>query len=67
MRSRPCRPGLFDLNVGPGVGNIIAPADNFASLPEGAKWLLAFGMYAGRLEMLTVYVLMAPFSWRAAV
>lgn len=51
-------------NVGPGVGNTIGPSGNFASLPDGAKWLLSFGMYAGRLEMLTVYVLMTATFWR---
>ncbi|CUH38897.1 Trk system potassium uptake protein TrkH [Jannaschia seosinensis] len=51
-------------NVGPGVGDIIGPAGNFATLPDGAKWLLAFGMYAGRLEMLTVYVLLVPAFWK---
>ncbi|SDX85714.1 TrkH family potassium uptake protein [Citreimonas salinaria] len=51
-------------NVGPGVGEIIGPAGSFASLPDGAKWLLSFGMYIGRLEMLTVFVLMAPAFWR---
>lgn len=52
-------------NVGPGVGEIIGPAGNFASLPDGAKWILCFGMYAGRLEMLTVYVLFTPAFFRA--
>ena len=28
-------------NVGPGLGPIIGPAGNFASLPDGAKWILA--------------------------
>ncbi|ETX27318.1 potassium transporter KefA [Roseivivax isoporae LMG 25204] len=51
-------------NVGPGIGATIGPAGNFASLPDGAKWLLSFGMYAGRLEMLTVYVLLVPAFWR---
>lgn len=51
-------------NVGPGLGSIIGPAGTFASLPDGAKWLLSFGMYAGRLEMLTVYVLLLPAFWR---
>ncbi|WP_223163195.1 TrkH family potassium uptake protein [Roseivivax sediminis] len=51
-------------NVGPGIGEIIGPAGNFASLPDGAKWMLSFGMYAGRLEMLTVYVLFVPAFWR---
>ncbi len=51
-------------NVGPGVGEIIGPAGNFASLPAGAKLLLAFGMYVGRLEMLTVYVQLTAAFWR---
>lgn len=52
-------------NVGPGVGPIIGPAGNFATLPDEAKWLLSLGMYVGRLEMLTVYVLFVPVFWRA--
>lgn len=51
-------------NVGPGVGDTIGPAGNFASLPDGAKLLLCFGMYVGRLEMLTVYVLLTATFWR---
>ncbi len=51
-------------NVGPGIGDIIGPSGTFASLPDGPKWLLAFGMYAGRLEMFTVFVLMTPTYWR---
>lgn len=54
-------------NVGPGIGHIIGPAGNFAPLPEGAKWWLAFGMYAGRLEMMTVYVLFTRAFWREAL
>ncbi|HHI71917.1 MAG TPA: TrkH family potassium uptake protein [Rhodobacteraceae bacterium] len=54
-------------NVGPGVGNIIGPAGNFADLPDSAKWVLFFGMYVGRLEMLTVFVLFTAGFWREAV
>ncbi|MCZ4262231.1 TrkH family potassium uptake protein [Limimaricola sp. G21655-S1] len=50
-------------NVGPGLGPIIGPAGNFAPLPDLAKWLLSFGMYAGRLEMLTVFVLLTRLFW----
>lgn len=52
-------------NVGPGIGSVIGPAGNFASLPDTAKWLLVIGMYVGRLEMLTVYVLLIPAFWQA--
>ncbi len=51
-------------NVGPGLGPIIGPAGNFASLPDPAKWLLAFGMLLGRLELFTILVLLVPSFWR---
>jgi trk system potassium uptake protein len=51
-------------NIGPGLGPIIGPAGNFTSLPDGAKWILAFGMLLGRLELFTVLVLLAPQFWR---
>ncbi len=50
--------------VGPGLGEVIGPAGNFASLPDGAKWLLSFGMLLGRLEIITVLVLCVPAFWR---
>ena len=51
-------------NVGPGLGPIIGPAGNFQSLPDVAKWLLAFGMLLGRLEIMTVLVLFTAAYWR---
>jgi trk system potassium uptake protein TrkH len=51
-------------NVGPGLGPIIGPAGNFASLPDGAKWLIATAMLMGRLELLTILVLFTPTFWR---
>lgn len=51
-------------NVGPGLGDIIGPAGNFAALPNGAKWLLAFGMLLGRLEIFTVLIILTPAFWR---
>ena len=50
--------------VGPGMGPIIGPAGNYASLPDIAKWLLTLGMLLGRLEILTVLVLLSPLFWR---
>ncbi|MEX6502119.1 TrkH family potassium uptake protein [Pseudomonas zhanjiangensis] len=50
--------------VGPGMGSIIGPAGNFAPLPDIAKWLLTGGMLLGRLEILTVLVLLMPTFWR---
>jgi len=51
-------------NVGPGLGPVIGPLGNFASLPDAAKWILAFDMMLGRLEILTVAVLFFPSFWR---
>lgn len=52
-------------NVGPGISEIVGPSGNFASLPDLAKSVLVFAMYAGRLEMLTLFVLLTPAFWRA--
>jgi len=51
-------------NVGPGLGPIIGPAGNFSSLPDAAKWLLSLGMLLGRLEIITVLVLLTPTFWK---
>lgn len=52
-------------NVGPGIGPTIGPSGNFASLDDLPKWILGFGMYIGRLEMLTVVVVLTPAFWRS--
>ncbi|MFK7792366.1 MAG: potassium transporter TrkG, partial [Devosiaceae bacterium] len=51
-------------NVGPGLGDVIGPSGNFASLPDLAKWLLSLGMLIGRLELFTVLVLILPRFWQ---
>ena len=51
-------------NVGPGLGDTIGPAGNYAAINTPAKWLLCFGMLLGRLEILTVLVLFMPSFWR---
>ncbi len=51
-------------NVGPGLGPIIGPAGNFATLPDAAKWILSLAMMLGRLELFTVLVLVLPAFWR---
>ena len=51
-------------NVGPGLGQIIGPAGNFASLPDSAKWILSFAMILGRLELFTLLLLLDPEFWR---
>lgn len=51
-------------NVGPGLGHIIGPSGNFATLHDGAKWLLSIGMLLGRLEFVTAFVLLTFTFWR---
>jgi trk system potassium uptake protein TrkH len=51
-------------NVGPGLGRTIGPAGNFALLNDAAKWILVFGMLAGRLELLVVYAIFTVRFWR---
>ncbi|MBF0211164.1 MAG: TrkH family potassium uptake protein [Desulfamplus sp.] len=50
-------------NVGPGFG-LVGPAENFASLPNGGKWLLSWCMLAGRLEIYTIIILFVPEFWQ---
>lgn len=52
-------------NVGPGLGDIVGPAGNFAPLPETAKWILSAGMLMGRLEILSVVIVLSPAFWRS--
>lgn len=51
-------------NVGPGLGSIIGPSGNFAPLPDSAKYLLGIGMLLGRLEIITVLVLLTRTFWK---
>ncbi|HQU67300.1 MAG TPA: TrkH family potassium uptake protein [Albidovulum sp.] len=51
-------------NIGPGFGEIIGPAGNFAPLNDTAKWILIFAMLLGRLELLVVLVIFLPRFWR---
>ncbi len=52
-------------NIGPGLAGV-GPASNFSSLPDAVKWILAFCMLAGRLELYTVVVLLTPDFWKIA-
>ncbi len=52
-------------NIGPGLGDIIGPSGNFASLNDTAKWILTTAMLLGRLELLVVYVFFTVNFWRA--
>jgi trk system potassium uptake protein TrkH len=52
-------------NVGPGLGPIVGPVGNFATLPDAAKWVLSALMLLGRLELFALLVLLDPRFWRA--
>ncbi len=51
-------------NVGPGLTDAIGPIGNYGAMPDGVKWLLSLAMLLGRLELLTVLVLLSPTYWR---
>ena len=51
-------------NVGPGLGGMIGPDGNYKNIPDISKWILAFGMLLGRLELFAVLVLFFPSFWR---
>lgn len=55
--------GTAIANVGPGLGDVIGPTGNFSTLPDAAKWVLGLGMVVGRLEILTVIVVLSPYFW----
>lgn len=50
-------------NMGPGLGDT-GPAFSWNALPIAAKWLLAFLMLLGRLELFTVLLLFTPEFWK---
>ncbi len=48
-------------NLGPGLGQVAA---HYGDLNEAAKWVLAFAMLLGRLEVFTLLVLFSPAFWK---
>jgi len=50
-------------NCGPGLG-MLGPYGSFGPLPVIAKLILTFTMWAGRLEFISVLVLLTPVFWR---
>jgi trk system potassium uptake protein TrkH len=51
-------------NVGPGIGPIIGPVGNFSTITDPALYVLSAMMLMGRLEILTVLVIMMPIFWK---
>ncbi len=50
-------------NLGPALGQF-GPTHNYASLSPYQTWLLSLGMLAGRLELLTFFVILTPAFWK---
>ncbi|MBR1687247.1 MAG: TrkH family potassium uptake protein [Prevotella sp.] len=51
-------------NVGPSLSTQIGPEMSWALLPVGIKWICAFLMLVGRLEILSVLVLFTRAFWK---
>lgn len=51
-------------NVGPGLGEIVGPFGNFAPLTDFAKWVCSAAMLLGRLEFVSVFVVLTARFWR---
>lgn len=49
-------------NIGPGLASV-GPMANFADLHPISRAVLIFDMYAGRLEIITVFVVLLPGWW----
>jgi trk system potassium uptake protein len=50
-------------NIGPGLHEV-GPSTNFAGLTDFQTWVCSITMLLGRLELLTVLVILAPSFWR---
>ena len=48
-------------NLGPGLGEV---AENYASVSDSGKWILAATMLLGRLELFTLLVLFSRSYWK---
>jgi len=48
-------------NLGPGLNEV---ANNYQSITASGKWVLAFAMLLGRLELFTLLVVLSPIFWR---
>ncbi|MGZ3216921.1 TrkH family potassium uptake protein [Paracoccus sp. T5] len=52
-------------NVGPAWGPEMSANGSVVNFPEAAKLMMILGMYLGRLELVSVLVLLLPRFWRA--
>jgi trk system potassium uptake protein TrkH len=50
-------------NAGPGL-NVVGPAQNYQALTDFQTWVCSAAMLIGRLEVMTVFVLLTPAFWK---
>ena len=50
-------------NIGPGLG-MVGPMGNYSEFSVLSKIVLMFDMLAGRLELLPIFIIMKPKTWR---
>lgn len=50
-------------NIGPGIG-AVGPIENYGALSDITKWISAFLMLLGRLELFTIFILFSPAFWK---
>lgn len=50
-------------NLGPGLGEV-GPRSTYAVLTGFQTWICTVAMLLGRLELMTVFVLLTPAFWR---
>ena len=50
-------------NIGPGLG-MVGPMGNYSEFSYFSKIVLMFDMLAGRLELLPIFIVMKPKTWR---
>jgi len=50
-------------NIGPGLGDV-GPAVNYGGLSDFQTWVCTLAMMLGRLELLSLFVLLTPEFWR---
>lgn len=56
--------GAMLTNLGPGLGNQIGPAETYAGFIAPIKWIFMGAMVLGRLELVTILILLTPAFWK---
>jgi trk system potassium uptake protein TrkH len=50
-------------NIGPGLG-MVGPMGNYSQFSYLSKFVLMFDMLAGRLELLPIFIILKPKTWK---